>query len=60
MKAGQVKIVGLGIFEIKKVAAREGYSVADKSRIIIKEHNKLAFRPTIKLKEKIQKYEQGD
>ena len=60
MKAGKVKIVGLGIFEIKKVAAREGYSVANGERITIKEHNKVTFRPTVKLKENIQSYEQGD
>jgi nucleoid DNA-binding protein len=59
MRTGKVKIVGLGIFEIKKIAEREGYSVNDGKRIIIPAHSKIAFRPTKKLKDSIQEYE-GD
>jgi len=60
MRTGKVKIVGLGIFELKRIAEREGYSVNDGKRIKISAHNKIAFRPTKKLKDSIQEYEQGD
>lgn len=56
-RAGKVKVQGLGIFEIREVAPREGYSIHDGKRIIIDGHKKIAFRPTKSLKEEIQEYE---
>lgn len=57
LKSGKVKVNGLGIFEIKKVARREGHSIKTGERIVVPEHNKVAFRPTKKLREVIQDYE---
>ena len=59
LKAGKVKVVGLGIFKVRKVAAREGYNVNDGSRISVPSFNKVAFRPTKQLKDLIQDYEEG-
>jgi len=56
LKAGKVKIVGLGIFEIKRIPAREGYNVGTGERFIIPEHNKVSFRPNQKLKDLAQEY----
>ena len=56
-RTGKVKIVGLGIFEIKRVAEREGYGIHDKNRIVIPAHNKVVFRPTKQLKDVIQEYD---
>lgn len=56
---GKVKVEGVGIFEVKAVAAREGYSVNDKNRIVIPAHKKMSFRPTKSLRNKIQAYD-GD
>lgn len=60
MNSGQVKVDTLGIFEIKTVKAREGYSIKDGSRIIIPEHKKVAFRPTAQFKLKAQEYKEDD
>lgn len=54
MSAGKVKVSGLGIFEVRKIAAREGYNVGNGNRIKIPAHNKLVFRPTKKLRVIIQ------
>jgi len=56
---GKVKVVGMGIFEVKHVAAREGYNVNDKKRIVISAHKKVSFRPTKSLRDIIQTYD-GD
>jgi DNA-binding protein HU-beta len=60
MKAGKVKVAGLGIFEIKEVSEREGYSIADGSRITIPAHKKLGFRPAKQLKDVIQDHEKDN
>lgn len=57
MKAGKVKVSGLGIFEIRAVAERDGYSVGSGKRIKIPGHTKVAFRPTKKIKDLVQSYE---
>ena len=60
IKTGKIKIVGLGIFELKRIAEREGYGVNDGKRITIPAHNKISFRPTKQLKDSIQEYEERD
>lgn len=57
MSTGKVKVAGLGIFEIRNIKERLGYDMRTKERITIKSHNKISFRPTQKLKVKIQSYE---
>lgn len=52
--SGKVKIVGLGIFEIRHIDEREGYNVGNGQRIVIPAHNKVVFRPTKKFKDVIQ------
>lgn len=56
MKHGKVKVSGLGIFEVREVAEREGYNVADGGRIMVPAHNRIAFRPTKRLRDNIQEY----
>lgn len=55
-KSGKVKVGGLGIFEIRPVAARKGYNVSNGKEIIIANHNKIVFRPTKKFRDMIQTY----
>lgn len=57
LQAGKVKVTGLGIFEVRKVAEREGYNVGTGERITIPAHNKVVFRPAKGLREAIQSYE---
>ena len=57
LKAGKVKVSGLGIFEIRRIAEREGYNVGTGERITISAHNKVAFRPHKKMKDSVQDYE---
>lgn len=56
LKTGKVKVAGLGIFEVREIAEREGYSVHDGKRIVVPAYKKLAFTPTKKLKELMQSY----
>lgn len=57
MSTGKVKVGGLGIFEIKGIKERLGYDMRSGKRITIKAHNKVSFRPTQKLRDKVQSYE---
>jgi len=59
LKTGSVKVGGLGIFEIRKIPAREAYNVGSGKMFLLDEHNKLAFKPTKKIKDVIQDYD-GD
>ena len=56
MKAGQVKVGKLGIFEIREIPKRESYSIQDGSRITIPAYRKLVFRPSTVVKRLIQEY----
>jgi nucleoid DNA-binding protein len=57
LERGKVKVGGLGVFEIKRVASRKGWNVGGGGgEIIIPAHNRIAFRPTKKFREGIQKY----
>ena len=56
LKTGKVKVGGLGIFEIREVVEREGYSVKDGTRITVPAYKKVVFRPTVKFKELVQSY----
>lgn len=57
MERGKVKVNGLGVFEIKRVAARKGWNVgAGGGEILIDAHNRIAFRATKSLREAIQRY----
>lgn len=56
LTGGKLKVTGIGVFEIKRIAAREGYNVGTGGRCQIKEHNKLSFRPAKPLKVSIQSH----
>lgn len=55
-QTGKVKVTGFGIFEIRYIAAREGYDVYNKKMIRIKARNKLVFRASANFKKIIQNY----
>lgn len=59
LKTGKVKVVGLGIFEVRAVVEREGYDVNSTKRITFPAFNKIGFRPTKALKDLMQEYEEG-
>lgn len=56
LSSGKVKVGGLGIFEIREVDAREGFSVNTGKRITFPAHKKILFRPTKGLRDAIQAY----
>lgn len=56
LSSGKVKVGGMGIFEIRRIEAREGYNVGNGKRITIGAHNKVVFRPTKKFKTEMQKH----
>ena len=60
MKAGQVKIGKLGIFEVRAIPERESYSIKDGGRIVIPAYKKLVFRPSATVKKLIQDYDAGE
>ena len=49
----KVKVTGLGTFEIKHRAERQGRNPKTGEVITIKAHSKLAFRPSKTLKEEV-------
>lgn len=51
---GKVKIVGLGIFEVREIAARKGVNPKTQESLLIPKHNRIRFRPTYQLREHIQ------
>lgn len=57
LKAGKVKVGGLGIFEIRNIEPRTGYNVGTGKKIEIPAHKKLAFRPTARIKNLVQSHE---
>lgn len=48
---GKVKVVGLGIFETRKIPARPGRNPATGEIVKIRAYKKIKFRPTKSLKE---------
>jgi len=52
-KGNKVRITGLGIFQVRKRAARMGRNPATGEAIKIKASKKVAFRPAKELKESI-------
>lgn len=58
-KHGQVKLSGIGTFQVKKLGAKRVINVHDKTYVIIPAHNKVSFRATKTLKDTIQTYD-GD
>lgn len=49
----KVKVIGLGIFEVKKINARKGRNPATGEIVMMPAYKKVKFRPTAALKEKI-------
>lgn len=56
LSSGKLKVERIGIFEVRKVAEREGVNIADGKRITIPAHKKIVFRPTKKLRDLSQTY----
>jgi DNA-binding protein HU-beta len=52
-KGARIRIVGLGVLQVKKRAARMGRNPATGEAIKIKASKKVAFRPAKELKEAI-------
>lgn len=48
---GKVKVVGLGIFETRRIPARPGRNPATGEIVRIRAYKKIKFRPTKSLKE---------
>lgn len=53
LRHGKVKVVGLGIFEIKKIKSRMGRNPATGDVVMMPSYKKVKFRPTAALKEKV-------
>jgi len=53
LRYGKVKVVGLGIFEIKSIRSRRGRNPATGEIVRMPAYKKVKFRPTASLKEKI-------
>ena len=57
LEKGKIKIVGLGIFEIRRIKERAGYNIRDGGGVVkLKAYNKLAFTACKKIKDTIQNY----
>lgn len=50
---GKVKVVGLGIFELRKIPSRLGRHPLSGDIVKFKSYYKIKFRPTKSLKEKV-------
>lgn len=50
---GKVKVVGLGIFEVKTIEARRGRNPASGEIMLMPAYKKVKFKPTAALKKKI-------
>lgn len=50
----RVRVVGLGIFELRRIPERIGYSVEYKKKVPVPAHNKIAFQPSKNFKASIQ------
>lgn len=53
LRYGKVKVVGLGIFEIKKIKSRMGRNPASGEIVMMPAYSKVKFRPTASLKEQV-------
>jgi len=53
VKHGKVKVVGLGIFETRKIPARRGRNPQTSKIVMIPSYLKIKFRPTKALKEAV-------
>ncbi len=51
IEEGKVKVVGLGIFETKKIPSRSGRHPSTGKIVTFKKYTKIKFRPTKSLKE---------
>lgn len=51
IKEGKVKVIGLGIFETRRIPARPGRNPATGEIVKIRAYKKIKFRPTKALKE---------
>lgn len=54
-KHGKVKVVGLGIFETRKIPARAGRNPQSGEIVKIRSYTKIKFRPTASLKKAVCK-----
>lgn len=54
LKYGRVKVTGLGIFSLKRMKGRNGYSIGSNSMVEYPEYVKVVFSPTLLFKEKVQ------
>lgn len=55
IRHGKVKVIGLGIFERRKVPARRGRHPQTGEIVMIRSYHKLKFRPTQSLKDAVCK-----
>lgn len=53
VRHGKVKVVGLGIFEVKRIPARSGRHPQTGEATVIRAYYKVKFRPTKALKEAV-------
>lgn len=56
LKHGEVKVAGLGYFKIKKCKGRGKRIAPNGQEVVTRDYNKLAFRPILGVKRKIQIY----